>query len=97
MIDAKVKFPGALVLVLIRTFGLWVYVPLGFVGWLVTFPWLVRIDATIGEYFGWLDINFCTLLLKTVLRPFVEGAVPKLLSVRMIPEVEHRIGLLDAY
>ncbi|MDF2444062.1 MAG: hypothetical protein JWR01_2265 [Subtercola sp.] len=97
MIDATVKFPGTLILVLIRTFALWIYVPLGFVAWLITFPWLANAGATMGAYFGWLDINFATLLLKTVLRPFVEGDAPKFLPARMIPEVEHRIGVLDAY
>ena len=86
---------GALALLAIRGFLLWLVIPLGTLAWAVSFQALRTPAVTLGAYLGWIDNNIAFLLVNG---PF-SMSFPNS-PVRWIPSanraaVKHRIGFSD--
>ncbi|MDQ1546681.1 MAG: hypothetical protein QOH69_1585 [Actinomycetota bacterium] len=88
--------PGVTLLV-VRGILLWVLIPLGFVGWIVTLPWTYRQQVSLGGFLGWLDNNLVIAIARSLLRPWFPEPTLTWTSAKDIAEVTHRIGVLDPY
>ena len=85
---------GWLVFLMIRGLLLWLMVPASTVGWLLAFLPLHRRRVSLGQFLGWVDLNFAALLTRSVLRPLFRSP-PPWVPLRALPQVVHRIDLLD--
>ncbi len=84
---------GVLVL-LTRSFLLWIVIPVWSVVWLARAISLHRRGITYGQYLGWVDLNLIAFLQRGVFRPLVRWPAPFVPSSEM-PSVTHRISRTD--
>jgi hypothetical protein len=87
-------FAAGFSLLMIRGLLLWLVVPLATVLWLPLWPLLRAQNVSIGQFLGWVDLNLVALIERTVLRPLLRNRFPWT-AVRAMPDVTHRIGILD--
>jgi hypothetical protein len=84
------QISGLLVLI-VRSFLLWVVIPLGFIAWVFFLPWLLKRGATLGQFLGWVDLNVVALLQRLMAVRVVDGREHPWLRAKEIPSVTHRI------
>lgn len=83
-----------MVLLVVHGFLIWWLVPIWFVLWLILCVWMLRKRVGLGRFLGWADINFIAFLQRVIMRPMFPNPV-SWVPVRDMPEVEHRVSLLD--
>jgi hypothetical protein len=81
-------------LLLLRGVLLWVAVPLGIVAWILLIPWFIRHGVRLGQFLGWIDLNLCSALERTILRPMIPQPVAWT-PIGDMSQVTHRIGVID--
>lgn len=93
--DLWLRIVVAVVISIIRSFALWVVIPVGFIAWLMSVPFTLPRPIRLGAFLGWLDLNLVVLLI-TPFRPFLQTP-PTWLGPRQMRDVTHRIRLWDPY
>jgi hypothetical protein len=81
-------------LLLVRGLLLWLVIPIASLVWIVLCVWLLRKGVGLGKFLGWVDLNLMAFLQRSILRPSVPSPV-RWIPVRDMPEVKHRIRLVD--
>jgi hypothetical protein len=84
------QISGLLVLI-VRSFLLWVVIPLGFIAWGFFLPWLLKRGASLGQFLGWVDLNVVAMLQRVMAVRVVDGRVHPWLRAKEISNVTHRI------
>lgn len=85
---------GGVLLLLVRGVFLLIVIPVTLWIWLVTWPFLRRRGATLGQLLGWVDLNLVALLQRTLLRLVTRTPLPWT-PVSQLPRVAHRIRWMD--
>lgn len=62
---------GGVAFLLVRGVLLWLVVPVGFVWWLVAWPWFRSRRVRLGQVLGWLDLNLIAAISHTAFRPLL--------------------------
>ena len=84
---------AGITLLVIRGVLLWIVVPLTICAWLPALFWLRRRGVNLGQFLGWVDLNFVACLQRTVLRPLFRSPIAWV-PARLMPEVTHRLDAL---
>jgi len=92
----NVRLPISVVLILLGMRGvlLWLVVPLSLNAWPSLWPILRRHNVRLGQLLGWVDLNLISAIEHSILRPLIKVPLPWT-STRELPNVTHRIGVLD--
>lgn len=81
-----------LTLLAVRGILLWIFIPLGFLLWLLAFSWISRVG--LSAFLGWMDLNLLAALQRVLLRPVTkESSMPRIAFVPLtrLDSVRHRI------
>jgi hypothetical protein len=91
---AQISGPALLAFVVVHGVLLWLVVPLGFVVWLVGWPYWHGKRLPLGQFLGWLDLNLGAFLRRSVLWPLFRSysGLQNWIPLREARAVEHRIA-----
>ena len=92
--NVRLPISVALILLGIRGVLLWLVVPLSLIAWPCLWPILRRHNIRLGQFLGWVDLNLISTIEHSILRPLIKVPLPWT-STRELPNVTHRIGVLD--
>lgn len=84
---------AGMTLLVVRGALLYVLVPAGILAWIGYSSWALRVN--LGQWLGWLDLNMVAFLERVPLRPLFPEPTVRWWHAREIPDVTHRISVLD--
>ena len=85
-----------LALLIVRGVLLWVVIPLGLVVWVGLTPWVLPRRISLGQFWGWLDLNLVAGLHRSIFRAVFATRLPWV-GWNQLPSVQHRVGILDPW
>ena len=87
---------ATLALLVVRGALLWVVIPLGLVVWVGLTPWVLPRRISLGQFWGWLDLNLVAGLQRSAFRPVFAARLPWV-KWGELADVEHRVSILDPW
>lgn len=85
---------SGLILLSVRGVLLWIVIPISMLIWILGWPVWRRKAVGLGQLLGWADLNLVCCIHHSVLRPFVRNPI-RWTPLAEMPQVTHRIGLID--
>ena len=70
---------------LIRSYCLWLIVPLSTLVWVVASPWLAT-RGSLRQFVRWVDYNASVVLFRSVLQPFLREPYPPWAALNTVRE-----------
>ena len=71
-------------------------IPLGLVAWVVLTPWVLPRRISLGQFWGWLDLNLVAGMQRSIFRPAF-ATRRSWVPARELPTVQHRVSFLDPW